>query len=99
MMASRHGPSSEQWLDQSCQPFSAASSASSGSPEQNPLWCEGYQLIVNGTVLPALTVNSPTVVSSGVPRSATGVLNWIAFGPAIALNPPRCDRTQGMPRP
>ena len=49
--------------------------------------CDGYQLIVNGTISPASTVNSPTVVNSGVPRSATGEMNWIAFGPATALGP------------
>ena len=89
-MASRHLPCSVQWLDQSSHQFSVASSASKGSRERNALWCEGYQLIVNGTHSPALTVNSPTVVSSGVPCSATGVVNWIAFGPAMAPGPPRC---------
>ncbi len=65
----------------------------------NSDWCDGYQLIVNGTISPASTVNSPIVVSSGVPCSGTGVMNWIACGPATALGPPKCCRTQGMLRP
>src|SRR5215467_11160846 len=43
--------------------------------------------MVNGTVSPASTVNSPMVVISSVPRSATGVMNWIALGPATATAP------------